>query len=61
MVFGDGENDISMFEYAGLSIAMENATDDLKNIADITTHRNDREGVSKILESIFKLKTSHIV
>lgn len=27
VVIGDGENDISMFEYAGIGVAMENALD----------------------------------
>lgn len=40
--FGDSNNDLSMFEAAGHGIAMGNACDELKNIADyVTTDVND--------------------
>lgn len=40
--FGDSNNDISMFQAAGHGIAMGNACDELKNIADhVTTSVND--------------------
>ena len=34
MAFGDGNNDIEMFEQVGHPIAMGNASDDLKAVAD---------------------------
>lgn len=34
MAFGDGENDLSLFEAVGTSVAMANAVDSLKEIAD---------------------------
>jgi len=46
VVIGDNHNDISMFEVAGLSIAMGNADDELKRIADYITLSNDESGVS---------------
>jgi Cof subfamily protein (haloacid dehalogenase superfamily) len=49
---GDSENDISMIEYAGLGIAMANATDDLKAAADYVTDTNDNDGVAKAIEKI---------
>ena len=40
--FGDSNNDISMFQAAGHGIAMGNACDELKHIADhVTTSVND--------------------
>ena len=47
MAIGDGDNDISMFKYARLSIAMENATDDVKKYADEVTDINTNAGVAK--------------
>lgn len=49
---GDNENDISMIEYAGVGVAMENATDDLKAAADYVTDTNDNDGVAKAIEKI---------
>ncbi|MBV7388492.1 Cof-type HAD-IIB family hydrolase [Pasteurellaceae bacterium TAE3-ERU1] len=47
---GDAGNDAHMVEYAGLGIAMENATDELKAMADaITGHHND-SGVAQAIE-----------
>ncbi|GMG95370.1 Cof-type HAD-IIB family hydrolase [Tepidimicrobium xylanilyticum] len=51
-VFGDYYNDISMFNKAGLSIAMGNAVEELKGVADYITDDNDSEGVSKAIEKI---------
>lgn len=47
---GDGENDISMINYAGLGIAMENASEKLKKVSDYITLGNDKDGLSLALE-----------
>lgn len=47
---GDGENDISMFQFCGLSIAMGNANEIVKQSADVVTVSNHEEGVSHALE-----------
>lgn len=48
---GDGWNDISMIEYAGLGVAMCNAQDEVKEKADyITTNSNEDDGVAEIVE-----------
>jgi len=49
VVFGDNYNDISMFELAGMSIAMGNAEEELKRIADYITLSNDESGVSRAI------------
>lgn len=49
-VFGDGENDLSMFQKAGITIAMGNATDTLKRFSDFITKSNDEEGVAYAIE-----------
>lgn len=45
VVFGDGNNDIRMFEKAAMSIAMGNGVEPLKQIADFVTHRSDEDGI----------------
>ncbi len=47
VAFGDSYNDIEMFEYCNLSIAMGNACEKLKNIADDVTDDNDKDGIYK--------------
>ena len=50
MAFGDSENDIEMLEFAGLGIAMGNASDHVKNLADDVTCSNDEHGVAVAIE-----------
>lgn len=45
VVFGDGHNDISMMKQAPISIAMGNAIDELKNIADFVTKDCKHDGI----------------
>jgi hypothetical protein len=49
IAFGDGHNDISMVKYAGIGVAMENAVDDLKEIADFITLSNEEDGIAYAL------------
>lgn len=49
LAIGDNENDMSMLEYAGLGIAMGNAEDKVKDIADFVTDSNDNNGVAKAI------------
>lgn len=42
---GDGLNDLSMIEYAGLGVAMENAHPLIKETADFITRSNDEDGI----------------
>jgi len=46
---GDGLNDISMIEYAGLGVAMGNAHDLVKNKAQYITLSNDQDGVAHVI------------
>lgn len=50
VVFGDGKNDIDMFELADESYAVENAHEDLKKIATSIISSNDEDGVAKWLD-----------
>ena len=46
----DGKNDAEMIEYAGLGVAMENASDDVKKYADVIAKRNNDDGVLEIIK-----------
>lgn len=46
---GDGYNDLSMIEYAGMGVAMANAKDEVKNAADYITLSNDHDGVAHVI------------
>ena len=50
MACGDGLNDLTMLEFAGLSIAMENGCQEAKEIADVITASNDDDGVALAVE-----------
>lgn len=50
--FGDHEMDIPMIKTAGLGIAMGNAVDDLKRIADYITLSNEEDGVAAALDKM---------
>ena len=52
IAIGNDKNDISMFEAAGLSVAVDNASDDIKNKVDHITLSNDEDGVAIFLESL---------
>ena len=47
MAVGDSENDYSMINAAGVGVAMGNASDDIKAIADYITTTNDKDGVGE--------------
>lgn len=47
---GDGFNDLSMIEYAGLGVAMANAQEPVKACADYVTLSNDEDGVAHLIE-----------
>ena len=52
MAFGDNENDLSMLSAAGLSVAMGNATDAVKEKADYVTDTNDEDGVGRAIAKL---------
>jgi Cof subfamily protein (haloacid dehalogenase superfamily) len=51
---GDMQNDLAMFKKSGLSIAMGNATDDVKKVATHVTASNEDEGFAGAIEMILK-------
>ena len=47
---GDSFNDIPMVQYAGVGVAMGNAKQALKDVADYITDTNDRDGLVPVIE-----------
>ena len=48
--FGDDYNDIEMLEYCGMGIAVANAIDEVKAVADFICGTNENDGVAKWIE-----------
>ena len=52
-VFGDSINDIGMFKLAGTSVAVSNALDEVKAVADVVLpHSNDEDAVAHYLKGV---------
>lgn len=54
IAFGDGDNDADMLSYAGIGVAVENATQLAKNTANFVTKAHFEEGVAVIMEEILQ-------
>lgn len=52
VAFGDGMNDLDMLTYAGLGVAMGNAPDRVKEIADRVTRPVSEDGLAVVLEEL---------
>ncbi len=50
MAVGDSFNDLDMIKWAGLGVAMGNAIEEVKEVADFVTCSNDEEGVTEALQ-----------
>lgn len=53
LVFGDMRNDTEMLRWAGMGVAMGNAEDQVKAVADAISTSNDEDGVARVLENWF--------
>jgi len=51
VAFGDGENDIELVDWAGYGVAVENAHDRVKELADFVCPPVDEEGVAHVIEA----------
>ena len=54
MAFGDSENDLEMLSMAGTGVAMANAEETVRRVADLAAESNDRDGVAKVIEDLLK-------
>lgn len=50
MAIGDGENDLSMIQAAGIGVAMKNGKEELLAAADYITDTNDEDGVAAAID-----------
>ena len=50
IAMGDGANDLELLAYAGLGVAMGNASPLVKKQADAVTVTNDEDGVAEVIE-----------
>ncbi|MER8183414.1 HAD family hydrolase [Kitasatospora sp. NPDC094015] len=55
IAFGDMPNDIPMLNWAGYGVAMADAHEHLRAVADEVTVSNDEDGVAVVLERVFGL------
>lgn len=55
LAFGDGYNDISMLQMAGMGVAMGNAEEEIKKAADFVTRSNEDDGVAYAIEKFICL------
>ncbi len=51
---GDSYNDITMVEYAGLGVAMDNAKQEVKDASDYVTLSNEDNGIANVIEKFIK-------
>ena len=51
VAFGDGENDIELVDWAGYGVAVENADERVKAVADFICPSVEEEGVAQVLEA----------
>jgi Cof subfamily protein (haloacid dehalogenase superfamily) len=51
VAFGDGENDIELVDWAAYGVAVENADDRVKEIADFICPSVEEEGVAQVFEA----------
>jgi Cof subfamily protein (haloacid dehalogenase superfamily) len=51
VAFGDGENDIELVDWAGYGVAVANAHDRVKEVADFVCPSVDEQGVALVLEA----------
>ncbi|NOK86046.1 MAG: hypothetical protein GFH27_549395n68 [Chloroflexi bacterium AL-W] len=56
LAIGDGKNDIEMVQLAGIGVAVGNAHDDLKAVADYVVASNDEDGVAEAIERFVLVK-----
>ena len=52
MAFGDGGNDISMLQHVAIGVAMGNADENVKSVADYVTDSVDDDGIMKALQQL---------
>lgn len=60
IAFGDNYNDLSMLTYVGTGVAMGNAGEDIKEIANYVTDLNTEDGVAKAIDNLVLKKVTSL-
>lgn len=55
---GDGLNDLALFDYSGISIAMANARAEVLDKAEFVTSSNDKDGVATALDLLMRFPSA---
>lgn len=55
IAFGDEDNDLEMLDFAKYGVAMGNAIEKVKSIANDITDTNENDGIANYLEKFFKI------
>jgi len=58
IAFGDSHNDLEMLRFAGLGVAMGNASDEVKAVADLVTLPNDQDGIAHMVSQYILSRSS---
>lgn len=57
MAIGNGNNDIDMLQESGIKVALQNSTENLKQISNfVTNNDNNHDGVGEAITTVFKKK-----
>ncbi|MFC4403230.1 Cof-type HAD-IIB family hydrolase [Gracilibacillus xinjiangensis] len=56
IAFGDEDNDLEMIDFAGVGVAMGNAINELKEIANYGTNTNEEDGIGIFLADYLNLR-----
>ncbi len=57
VAFGDAENDVELLEWAGFGVAVENADERVKALADWVSPAAAEEGVAQVIEALVHSRT----
>jgi len=52
VAIGDYYNDVAMLRAAGLSVAVANAVDEVKAVADYVTVSNEEHAIARVIEEL---------
>ncbi len=52
MAIGDGKNDYEMVKNAAVGVAMGNAVEEVKSVADLIVSSNDEDGIAEAFEKL---------
>jgi Cof subfamily protein (haloacid dehalogenase superfamily) len=58
VAFGDGENDVELVEWAGYGVAVENAHERVKAVADWVAPSAQDEGVAQVMDALLDLHST---